>query len=129
MWLKYAVNKAKVDHMFGGVLGVEGAELVGFKFHDVSSVYFSFLIRGVPDKCPEKWKGHGYNAMSVTLNFGGVKEFRSNLTKVNFCCVPIINSSPGSASISIEAPDASIFCESEYVSVDGVTPYIDIRWD
>lgn len=36
MWLKYAFNKAKVDHMFGGVLDVEGAELVGFKFHDVS---------------------------------------------------------------------------------------------
>ncbi|WP_374046923.1 Imm50 family immunity protein [Pseudomonas sichuanensis] len=129
MWLKHSLNKVKVDHMFGGVLNMEGAELVGFKFHDSSSVYFSFLIKGIPDKCPDKWKGQGYNAMSVTLNFGGVKKFRSNLVRVNFCCTPKINSSPGSASISIEELDASICCESEYVSVEGVTPYIDIRWN
>ncbi|AZL75663.1 Imm50 family immunity protein [Pseudomonas oryziphila] len=129
MWLDHAVNKVKIDNMFGGVLDMEGAELVGFKFHDVSSVYFSFLIKGIPDKYPDKWKGHGYNAMSVTLDFGGVKAFKSNLDRVNFCCAPKINSSPGSASISIEEQDASIFCESEYVSVEGVTPYIDIRWD
>lgn len=129
MWLKHALNKVKVDHMFGGVLDVEGAELAGFKFHDSSSVFFSFLIKGIPNNCPDKWKGQGYNAMSVALSFGGVKEFRSNLARVNFCCVPKINSSPGSASISIEEQDASIFCESECVSVEGVTPYIDIRWD
>lgn len=46
-----------------------------------------------------------------------------------FVCNPKIESSPHAASISIESEEMNIYCESEFLTIEGITPYIDERWD
>ena len=113
MWFDFAIHKEKIIHMFGGFLEIKGDELNGFYFHDISSIRFLFSIKGIPDQHPKKWDGGNYNAMNVVLGFDGIKKF---------------NSSTGKSSINIDSDEFSIFCESEFVTIESITPYIDIRW-
>ncbi|AIX74947.1 MAG: Imm50 family immunity protein [Mixta calida] len=128
MWFDFAIHKEKIIHMFGGFLEIKGAELNGFYFHDISSIRFLFSIKGIPDQHPKKWDGGNYNAMNVVLGFDGIKKFNASGCKLNFRCDPEINSSTGKSSINIDSDEFSIFCESEFVTIESITPYIDIRW-
>jgi len=87
-----------------------------------------FSIKGIPDQHPKKWDGGNYNAMNVVLGFDGIKKFNASGCKLNFRCDPEINSSTGKSSINIDSDEFSIFCESEFVTIESITPYIDIRW-
>ena len=129
MWFEYALHKEKIAHMFGGVFEIKDAELKGFYFHETSSIRFLLSIKGIPDKHPKKWDGNRYNAMNIVLSFDGIKKFNANGCKVNFRCNPEINSSTGKSSINIDSDELSIFCESEFLTIESISPYIDIRWD
>lgn len=129
MWIEHALNKEKVVNMFGGFLDMSGAELIGVYVHAEYAVRFLFCIKGVPEKHPEKWDGKGYNSMTVSLRFFGIKRFEANLIKIGFNCSPVIKSSTGVASISIASEGGQIFCESEFVSIEDITPRDDIRWE
>lgn len=115
--------------MFGGVFEIKDAELGGIYFHDTSSLKLLFKIKGIPEKHPKKWAGNDYNAMSLVLVFDGIKKFKANGRRINFACSPEINSSVGMASINIKNGDFNISCESEFLTIEGITPYIDERWD
>lgn len=128
MWIEHALNKEKVVNMFGGFLDVTSAELMGVYVHEEYAVRFLFCIKGIPEKHPEKWDGKGYNSMTVSLRFFGIRKFEANLIKIGFSCCPEIRSSAGVASINIVSEGGAIFCESEFVSIEDITPRDDIRW-
>lgn len=129
MWFESALHKEKITHMFGDVFELKDAQLNGFYFHETSSIRFLFSIKGIPQKHPKKWDGNGYNAMNIVLGFDGVKNFNANCCKVNFICNPDIHSSQGKSTISIKSEMGSIFCESEFLTIENISPYNDIRWD
>lgn len=129
MWFSHALHKEKIIHMFGDVFEIKGIELSGFYFHSTSSIRFLFKIKGIPENHPKKWAGSNYNAMSLVLVFDGIKKFKANGCKINFTCSPEINSCIGVSSINISNDDFNISCESEFLTIEGITPYIDERWD
>lgn len=129
MWFEFALHKEKITHMFGGLFEIKDAELNGFYFHEKSSIRFLFGIKGIPDKHPKKWDGYGYNAMNVVISFDVIKKFSANGCEINFRCNPEIISSLGKSSINIDSDEMSIFCESEFLKIESISPYIDIRWD
>lgn len=128
MWIECALNRDKVVHMFGGSLDITGAELLGVYVHEGFVVKFLFCVKGIPEKHPEKWNGKGYNSMTISLRFVGVKKFQANLERIGFSCCPEIISSKEGACINIVSDEGSIFCESEFVSIDDITPRDDLRW-
>lgn len=115
--------------MFGGVFEIKEIQLDSFYFHNTSSIRFLFKVKGIPENHPKKWDENNYNAMSLVLIFDGIKKFKANGCKLNFTCSPEINSSVGMASINIKNGDFNISCESEFLTIEGITPYIDERWD
>ncbi|MFB6324857.1 Imm50 family immunity protein [Pantoea deleyi] len=129
MWFEYALHKEKITHIFGGVFELKDAQLNGFYFHETSSIRFLFSIKGIPQQHPKKWIGNGYNAMNIVLGFDGIKKFNANCCTVNFICNPAIHSSQGKSTISIESEVGSVFCESEFLIIENISPYTDIRWD
>ncbi|AZL75659.1 Imm50 family immunity protein [Pseudomonas oryziphila] len=89
------MNKERVVNMFGGFLDMTNAELIGVYVHEEYAVRFLFCVKGIPEKHPEKWDGKGYNSMTVSLRFFGIKKFEANLVKIGFNCCPDIGSSSG----------------------------------
>lgn len=129
MWFKHALHNEKVYNMFEGVFELEDAQFVMFSFYEASSIRFLFSIKGIPEKYPKKWDGKGYNAINIALSFDGLKAFNASGGKINFRCSPEINSTKEKSSIYIKADGFSIFCESESLTIENITPYTDIRWD
>ncbi|MFJ4344800.1 Imm50 family immunity protein [Pseudomonas sp. NPDC089401] len=128
MWLDYAFNKGKVDHMFGGALDLDEVELERFGFNSTTSVSFTFVIKGLPEKYPEKWKNKGYNAMSISLEFCEIESLKVDVSGLGFQCSPKIDASSEKAVILIRGDKFSIVCESAFINIEGFTPYIDLRW-
>ena len=117
MWFDNALHKEMIEHMFGGFLPIEGVELSGFYFYAVSSIRFSFKIKGLPSKHPKKWSDYGYNAISLVLSFDGVRLFESSGNRIGFSCDPCIETLPHAASISVKGNEMKIYCESEFLTI------------
>lgn len=107
---------------------MKGAKLLAITTHDDHAATFLFCIKGIPEKYPQKWNGHDYNSMTISIRFFAVEKIEAKLRKLRLNCSPEIKSSLGRASRSIEAEEGEIYCESEFLSVGNITSYDDIRW-
>lgn len=63
------------------------------------------------------------------LTFGDVVKFNVKGMKVGFICSPEIISTGDYSEISIKDEKLNFHCQSKFLTIEGVTPYLDERWD
>lgn len=63
------------------------------------------------------------------LTFGDVVELDVKGMKVGFVCSPVIISTENYSKISITDEKLNFHCQSNFLTIEGITPYLDERWD
>ncbi|QGU89712.1 hypothetical protein GN242_13065 [Erwinia sorbitola] len=129
MWFQSALGKEKIQFMFNNELSIESVEINSFSLERFSDLKFNFYCKGMPKKYPEKWNGEGFNALSLVITFGGLIQLNIIGSRVGFFCSPIINSLKDYSEIRIKNNELDLYCKSKFLTIEGVTPYIDERWD
>ncbi|HFK5736863.1 TPA: Imm50 family immunity protein [Enterobacter sichuanensis] len=129
MWFDNAIGKEKINFMFDGELSMELVEFDGFTFERFSDISCRFFTRKIPSCYPKKWKESEFNALCIVLTFGDVVELDVKGMKVGFVCSPVIISTENYSKISITDEKLNLHCQSKFLTIEGITPYLDERWD
>ncbi|WP_338803683.1 Imm50 family immunity protein [Xenorhabdus griffiniae] len=129
MWFKNAIRNEQIKYMFNNEFDISEVEFISYTFHRHSSLQLCFICKKIPSVYPEKWNKKGFNAMSLVLSMSNINSFESKGNKVNFICSPQISSTDSSTSIEIINEDFYLLCNADFLTIDGITPYIDERWD
>jgi hypothetical protein len=129
MWFSNAIRNEQIKYMFNNEFDISNVEFISYIFHHKSSLQLCFICKNIPHVHPEKWDGTGFNAMSLVLSLSNISSFESKGNEVGFICSPEINSTHGSSSIEILNKDFYLLCKADFLTIDGITPYIDERWD
>ncbi|WP_052145723.1 Imm50 family immunity protein [Xenorhabdus nematophila] len=90
---------------------------------------FVLFVKKIPATYPKKWDNNGFNAMNLVLSMSNINSFESKGSRVGFICSPKINSTHHDSSIEIINKDFYLLCNADFLTIDGITPYIDERWD
>jgi len=129
MWFEHAIGKEKINFLFNNELSLVDVGLESFYFHSYSTLRFHFICKKIPSSYPEKWNKEGFNSLSLVFNLGEILSFESKGNKVGFICTPDLVTQKDKSSISIFNDDLIINCEAKFLTIEGITPYIDERWD
>ncbi|PWC09220.1 hypothetical protein B4923_20625 [Brenneria roseae subsp. americana] len=129
MWFGHAIGKEKIQFMFDNELSIQHVEVGSFSLERFSDLKLHFFCNDIPKKIPEKWRGAGFNALSLVIVFGDVTQLNVVGSKVGFFCSPLINSSSDHSEITIKNSDLDFYCRSRFLTIESITPYIDERWD
>ncbi|ACZ76164.1 conserved hypothetical protein [Dickeya parazeae Ech586] len=129
MWFEHAIGKEKIKFMFDNELSIQRIEVNSFSLERFSDLKLHFFCNEIPRKYPVKWRGEGFNALSVVVVFGDVTQLNIVGSRVGFFCSPLINSSNGYSEITIKNSDLDFYCRSRFLTIESITPYIDDRWD
>lgn len=89
----------------------------------------SIFYKKNPILLPKKWKESEFNALCIVLTFGDVVELDVKGMKVGFVCSPVIISTENYSKISITDEKLNFHCQSKFLTIEGITPYLDERWD
>lgn len=128
MWFDHASGKEKIKFMFNNELSVDEIEFKNFLFNG-DLVRFQFVIKKIPKVYPKKWDAENFNAISLVFSFVNINKFEFHGRKANFFCSPTFFSVTGRSVIEFKSEDFYLYCDAEFISIDGVSPYIDERWD
>lgn len=128
MWFQNALGKEKIQFMFNNELDIQLLEIQEFSMKDFSDLKLKFICKNVPKKHPEKWGKEGFNALSLVITFGDITQLNITGSKIGFFCSPTITSLPTYSEINIEHDDLRLYCKSKFLTVEGITPYLDERW-
>lgn len=129
MWFRNALGKEKIQFMFNNELSIQSVEISSFSLERFSDLKFNFYCKEIPSKYPGKWSKEGFNALSLVVTFGDVIQLDITGSRVGFFCSPIINSLKDYSEIKIKHNDLNLYCKSKFLTIEGVAPYIDERWD
>ncbi|MCE0826914.1 immunity 50 family protein [Buttiauxella sp. A2-C2_NF] len=129
MWFQHAIGKEKIQFMFDNELSVQHIEINSFCLERFSDLKFHFCCKNIPKKHPEKWDKERFNALSLVVTFGDIIEFDITGSRVGFFCSPIINSFKDYSEIKLKCNELSLYCRAKFLTIEGITPYIDERWD
>ena len=129
MWFENAIGKEKIQFMFNNELNIENIEVDNFSLERFSDLKIRFYCKNIPKKHPEKWSKEGFNALSLVVTFGDVIQFDFTGSRVGLFCSPIIKSQKEHSEITIKHKDFDLYCKARFLTIEGVTPYIDERWD
>lgn len=129
MWFEYAIGNEKIRFMFDNEFSLDSIQLDSFRLHYYSTLQLHFLCKNMPDIYPEKWKKEKINAISLILNLGDILYLEVKGKEVGFICSPDIVTGKEKSSIKIINNDFHLQCESKFLTIESITPYIDERWD
>ncbi|MCE1975604.1 immunity 50 family protein [Enterobacter roggenkampii] len=108
---------------------MELVEFDGFTFERFSDISCRFFTRKIPSCYPKKWEESEFNTLCIVLTFGDVVELDVKGMKVGFVCSPEIISTENYSKISITDEKLNFHCQSNFLTIEGITPYLDERWD
>ncbi|TDB43186.1 Imm50 family immunity protein [Photorhabdus khanii] len=129
MWFSNAIRNEQIKYMFNNEFDIRNIEFTGYEFHHHSLVTFSFICKNIPSVYPKKWENKGFNSISLILSMASIHSFESRGRKVGFICSPKIDSTHNASSIEIIHSDFHLSCNADFLTIEGITPGIDIRWD
>ncbi|AYA39742.1 hypothetical protein HZS38_03615 [Xenorhabdus nematophila] len=129
MWFSNAIKNEQIRHMFNNEFDIGELEFTSYIFHHYSSLQLCFICKKIPATYPKKWDNNGFNAMNLVLSMSNINSFESKGSRVGFICSPKINSTHHDSSIEIINKDFYLLCNADFLTIDGITPYIDERWD
>lgn len=129
MWFENAIGKEQIKFMFNGEFSLVDVQLENIFLHEMTSLQLQFLCKNIPKSIPEKWRGKGFNSISLVFSVGEIISLDIRGNKVGFICTPEIRSFPGKTILCIESNNLKINCEARFLIIDGFTPGIDERWD
>lgn len=129
MWFQNAIGKEKIQFMFHNELMIENIEIGSFSLERFSELKFHFYSNNIPKNYPEKWNKEGFNALSLLISFGDIIQLDVTGSRIGFFCSPIINSFKEYSEITIKHGDLDIYCRARFLTIEGITPYMDERWD
>ena len=129
MWFENAMGNEKIKFMFNNEFSMDSIQLESFKLHYHFTLQLHFLCKLIPGVFPEKWKKEKFNAISLTLSLGDILSFEVKGNEVGFICSLDVITSKEKSSINIVNNDFHLQCESRFLTIEGITPYIDERWD
>ena len=127
--LQRLVNKKMLEGMFGDTFNISLSEFKSMTVCDISTVIFSFITNGIPQKVPEKWSREKYNAISFCLKLSCVKELCLKGAKTEFFSIPKLYEDEEDVFFEINEDFFNVFCKAEFLYITEITPYLDERWD
>ena len=129
MWFQNAIGKEKIKFMFNNEFNIQSIEIDSFSMMSFSDLRFVFSCNNMPEKHPEKWNKKNFNALSLVITFGDIIQLDISGSKVGFFCSPTVISLPEYSEIKIKHNNLNLYCRSKFLTIEGVTPYQDERWD
>ncbi|MGE9548730.1 Imm50 family immunity protein [Snodgrassella sp. CS2] len=129
MWYKNAIGKEKIQFMFNNEFDIELFELYSISLEKNSELKCNLICKGIPKNHPKKWDKLEFNALILKIIFNEIIQMNISGTKIGFFCLPKINSSIDYSEITIKYGKFQLYCKSKFLTIDNITPYIDIRWD
>ncbi|WP_230477964.1 Imm50 family immunity protein [Dickeya solani] len=70
--------------MFDNELSIQRIEVNSFSLERFSDLKFHFFCNEIPRKFPVKWRGEGFNALSLVIVFGDVTQLNIVGSRVGF---------------------------------------------
>jgi len=129
MWFENAIGKEKIQFMFKNELDIKSIEVDSFSLERFSDLKFIFFCKHVPKTHPEKWGKVKFNALKIEITFGDVIQMNVSGTRVGFICSPMIKSSNNYSEIKIQHDSLELYCKAKFLTIEGIYPYVDERWD
>ncbi|MDX6040034.1 Imm50 family immunity protein [Scandinavium lactucae] len=129
MWFEHAIFKEKLKFMFNNELSIEHVELDTVLYYSISMLRVRLNSRVLPAITPEKWRGINYNSLSITLEFGNVKQFECKGGDIGFECCPIITPTKEKTTLQIMKGNFILYCEADFMTIKDIIPFIDTRFD
>jgi hypothetical protein len=128
MWFENAVGKEKIRFMFGGEFSLADVQLESICLHQMRNLQLQFLCKNIPKVFPDKWRGSGFNAISLVLSLGEIICLDIRGSRVGFLCTPEVRYISEKTVLCLGSDDLNLKCEANFLTIDGFTPYIDERW-
>lgn len=129
MWYKNAIGKEKIQFMFNNEFDFELFELYSISLEKNSELKCNLKCKGIPKTYPKKWDKLEFNALSLEITFNEIIQLNMSGTKIGFFCLPIMNSLIDYSEITIKHKEFQLYCKSKFLTIEDISPYIDIRWD
>jgi len=129
MWYEFITNKIMLDKLFEGeMLDLKDAELHFINIQN-QDIKISFITNTIPKKYPKKWDKEKVNALSINLRFSLVTYLESNALSLKNISNPTITTSKEKSTLELKNKEFILKVESKFLTLEGITPYEDERWD
>ncbi len=117
-------NPETVKTMFGGELHLDSVKVSSLLLSGGPNLRVGIEKSTLPEVIPLKWAQQGFNALSCTLNFVGIKTISINHWEPMWRCDPQITSSNDMIRLEIKNSDHHILCVSEFLTLRDIRGYV-----
>jgi len=129
IWYEHITNKIMLDKLFEQeILDLNNAELHSINIQN-QDIKISFITNTIPKKYPKKWDKKKFNALSINLRFSLVTYLESNALSLKNISNPTITTSKEKSTLELKNKEFLLKVESKFLTLDGIIPYEDKRWD
>ena len=122
------VNKKMLEGMFGDSFEINGG-IKKISLDNYNGIAFDVITKKLPVKVPKKWMKENYNAISFTLRFVFIEEFKvEGVFENEEVCFEIFEKNERVFIIS-NRDSFKMLCKSEFFYIENISYYLDERWD